>query len=43
MLWQLEDLIPTIDAETVEPGDRFKSRYRGVKRIMIKVVYIGEP
>ncbi len=31
-----------IDAEAVEAGDGFKSRYRGVKRTMAKVVYIGD-
>ena len=40
MLWQLEDLIPTMDTRAVKPGDRFQSRYRGVKMIMTKVVYI---
>jgi hypothetical protein len=42
MLWQLEGLIPNIDAHVRGPGPRFTSRYRGVRRIMTKgVVYIG--
>lgn len=40
MLWQTEGIIPNIDARVRGPGPRFKSRYRGVRRIMTKVMFL---
>ena len=38
MLWQIGRTIPNIDARVCGLGPRFTSRYRGVCRIITKVV-----